>query len=765
MRILHLAAASFLLWVQAPPAAAAPAAGTPAPAKPAPAAPAAAGTPAPAKPAAPAAAPASTNPHVSAGLSLFEQGLLQAADEQLRQALVFEPNTPLDAVQLQILDGMLRAVSADDDLARAAFGRALALNAAVTLPSAATTRVRRVFEQARRELEARTSNRPALASQISKLSTEGKLEGAEALLADAGARKGLTPVESGQLFVLKGLVTVLKGLQAAGPAEGDKAKAAQGSEKQLQAVERQLASEATASLSEAESAQRLMLKGMVLLVKGLVKAESGDEAQAKAAFAQALELDPAAQIPAGATAKVQKLFETAKADAAAAAPPASSSPAAKGLPGEVARLYADGKLERAELLLARSAERSDLTKAESGQLYVLKGLLLVLKGLQKAGPKEQDRARAALGAEGQMKALEVQLAATARASLTDAESAQHLMLKGLVLMVKGLVKAESGNDAQAREAFAQALELDPNARLPATGAAKVQKVFETAKADAAATPPEPRVLIENLPRLFAEGKLERAELVLAESSARADLTRAESEQLFVLKGVLQVLKSLQGTGPTDGERARAALGAGTQIKAIEARLASGADAPLSRAESAQRHLLEGLALVIKGLLQAESGDEVQARASFGRGLALAPGVKLPAVASPRSRQLFEAARISGGSWTDLTPPGSGPPAHLALRLPDEKTGPLRWTGWGLTAGSAALVAGGAVAGIISFSAYQGERDAAARGDWEAYGASYNTVRTAGRVADGLYIGGAVALGAGAALLWMTRGEGWAPGSR
>jgi tetratricopeptide (TPR) repeat protein len=701
------------------------------------------GATAPAAPTpAPASASGSTNPHIAKGLGLFADGLLQEADEALQEAFANPRNTPADAVNLQVLDGMLRAVSADDDLARAAFGRALQLDPAVVLPPSATSRVRRLFEQAKRERELRTAG-PSLASQVEKLSVEGKLDGAEALVA------GASKAEAGQALVLKGLVLVLKGLQKAGPAEAEKAKAAQGVERQLQVAEQQLASNAAAAASESESAQQLVLKGMLLMVKGLVKAEAGDEAQAKAIFAQALELDPGAKLPAIATPRAQKVFEEAKAAAAVSAPREPRT--ARGLPGEVARLYAEGKLERAELLLARNAERADLSKAESGQVFVLKGLLLVLKGLQKAGPKEKDRARAAAGAEGELRAVEEQLASTDRGSLSEAEASQQLVLRGLVLMVKGLVKAEAGKEAQAREVFAQALEIDPDAKLPAAGAPKVQKLFERSKeAAVAAAGPEPRALPENLAKLYADGRLDRAELVLAEAGGRSDLTGDQAAQVFVLKGMLQILRGLQRGSP--------AADAAPQLKVIEERLAAGADAPRAGADLAQRRLLEGMALVLKGVVQAESGDEARARESFERGLALAPEVRLPAVAGLKARKLFEAAKASGAGRADLSPPfWLDRPPYLSLL--EGRPSPARTAGWGFTAGGAALLAGGAVSGVVALNAFRAEQQASANNDGFAFTSSKNTALVARNVADGLYIGGVVALGVGTFLLWQTRGDG------
>src|SRR6185436_12000605 len=119
----------------------------------------------------------------------------------------------------------------------------------------------------------------------------------------------------------------------------------------------------------------------------------------------------------------------------------------------------------------------------------------------------------------------------------ESEASQQLVLKGLVLMVKGLVKAEAGKEAQAKEAFAKALEIDPEAKLPAAGAPKVQQLFEASKeAATAAAGPEPKALPEKVAGLYAEGRLDRAELVLAEAGGRTDLTGDQAAQVFVLKG-------------------------------------------------------------------------------------------------------------------------------------------------------------------------------------------------------------------------------------
>jgi len=101
------------------------------------------------------AAPRPQNPRVKKVLELYERGEIELTEKALRSAQADERNTSADREQLFLIEGMLRVVSAADDQARAAFGRALELNPQAQLPAAASARARKLFEQARQDHEAR----------------------------------------------------------------------------------------------------------------------------------------------------------------------------------------------------------------------------------------------------------------------------------------------------------------------------------------------------------------------------------------------------------------------------------------------------------------------------------------------------------------------------------------------------------------------------------------------------------------------------------
>jgi len=262
------------------------------------------------------------NPRIPTILSLFKAGKLEQAEAELRLARAYEGNTSVDLGQLSILDGMIAAVNADDEQARAAFRRALALDPQAALPEAATAHVRKLFEAVRAEPRAAASTARARASgsarnlpaEFEQQYSAGKLEDAEAFLNTAAAQSDLSQVESGQILVLQGLVEVLKKLRAG--AAPDKCRSYADD---LEAVEARLAEEtATAKLSEAESAQFLALRGSLLVVRGVLRVESGEQDRAKASFRKALEVNPRAKLPSLASAKARRLFNEIKAAVPAA---------------------------------------------------------------------------------------------------------------------------------------------------------------------------------------------------------------------------------------------------------------------------------------------------------------------------------------------------------------------------------------------------------------------------------------------------------------
>jgi TolB-like protein len=77
--------------------------------------------------------------------------------------------------------------------------------------------------------------------------------------------------------------------------------------------------------------------------------------------------------------------------------------------------------------------------------------------------------------------------------------------------------------------------------------------------------------------------------------------------------------------------------------------------------------------------------------------------------------------------------------------------------WAYVTGGAglALLAGGAVAGLSAKSAYDDEKAAAARGDKSAYDSSKSKVKSMSLVADGLFLAGAVGVGAGTYLFYTS----------
>jgi hypothetical protein len=160
----------------------------------------------------------------------------------------------------------------------------------------------------------------------------------------------------------------------------------------------------------------------------------------------------------------------------------AGAPPPRNLPAEFEQLVADGKLPAAGALLDTAGAGKDLAEVESGQLSVLKGVLVVLQSLPKGLPKETCRARA-----DDLQSVEARLAeATAGAELSGAESAQFLALRGLLLTVGGSLRVESGEEDRARASFRKALEINPRARLPGAASAAARRLFDEAKAPARA---------------------------------------------------------------------------------------------------------------------------------------------------------------------------------------------------------------------------------------------------------------------------------------
>ncbi len=261
-----------------------------------------------------------SNPHIPTVLSHFKAGDLPRAEAELRLARAPKgyTNTSVDLGQIAILEGMLAAVDANEEQARAAFRRALALDPQASLPDAATPFVRKIFNAVRAEPRAPSSS-PAsprgagtglnIPAEFEQKFFAGKLEEAEAFLATAGARKDLSEVESGQVDMLQGIVKFFVQLQKKKATPENCASFAN----DLEAIEVRLAEET--SLPEAMAAQVLSLRGVLLMSTGVLRAEAGDDGSAKGAFRKALEINRGAKLPAVASAKARRLFGEAKAAA------------------------------------------------------------------------------------------------------------------------------------------------------------------------------------------------------------------------------------------------------------------------------------------------------------------------------------------------------------------------------------------------------------------------------------------------------------------
>src|SRR5690242_16422514 len=94
--------------------------------------------------AADAARPQAKNPHLPVIQKYLKGGDLDRAEAELRAARAWEGNTSVDHGQISILQGMLSALSANDEEAKAAFRRALALDPQAKLPDVATDQVRKM---------------------------------------------------------------------------------------------------------------------------------------------------------------------------------------------------------------------------------------------------------------------------------------------------------------------------------------------------------------------------------------------------------------------------------------------------------------------------------------------------------------------------------------------------------------------------------------------------------------------------------------------
>lgn len=264
------------------------------------------------------ARPQAKNPHLAVIQGYFKAGKLDQVESELRAAKAWDQNKSVDLGRIAILEGMLSALSAEDEQARASFRRALALDPQATLPAEANAHVRKMFDAVRAEARSATpagspsgggkSSGRNLPAEFEQQIAKGDLKAAEKMLGEARAKGGLSDVESGQVLILQGMLENLKSLQEEKAPEYYRSHA-----DDLEASEARLGEDsAKVQLSDSDAAQFLSLRTSMLVGCGMLRMKAGDEKLARAAFRKALALDPRARLPAVATAKTRRAFEEAK---------------------------------------------------------------------------------------------------------------------------------------------------------------------------------------------------------------------------------------------------------------------------------------------------------------------------------------------------------------------------------------------------------------------------------------------------------------------
>jgi hypothetical protein len=156
----------------------------------------------------------------------------------------------------------------------------------------------------------------------------------------------------------------------------------------------------------------------------------------------------------------------------------------------------------------------------------------------------------------------------------------------------------------------------------------------------------------------------------------------------------------------------------------------------------------------------EWADEPGARIAFREALEADRNARLPRSVQGKTLQVFEqekearrASAAAGGpifqhQEQQVTVNTSVAPVFNIIFA----EGPQR-TGLYVGGAGLALLAGGAVAGSIAAIEYRNERAASTNGDWTAYVRNRDNGKVAADIADGLCSVGALAVGAGAFILW------------
>jgi len=142
----------------------------------------------------------------------------------------------------------------------------------------------------------------------------------------------------------------------------------------------------------------------------------------------------------------------------------------------------------------------------------------------------------------------------------------------------------------------------------------------------------------------------------------------------------------------------------------------------------------------RGIIRMQEGDEAGARAAFYEALLVDRSTVLPTHAPPEVIPVFEEIKL----------------ASEAAR--GQFLGGPRGQGVAVAGAGLALIAGGAVAGVIALNSYHMEQDAQENLKYDAYTQSRDTSKLAINVADGLYVAGALALGVGTYLFFSIPGK-------
>lgn len=225
------------------------------------------------------------------------------------------------------------------------------------------------------------------------------------------------------------------------------------------------------------------------ILHGMFWAASADDEQTLAVFRRALALDLKAQLPEWATQRMRKLFEQARRDIEQARreseelsrlPPPSQGARSRPLVRESLVALVSGALseetdlQRVKALLDKAEDRKD----EHAWRLLLQGMLKFLEHLQ-TGPGEGDHGKQAFLEAARSHADDLKAVEVALSEDGTGDRPQVLLLREMLLTAEGLLRLGCGEEVLARTAFQRALELNPEARLPAFARGDARRLFDT----------------------------------------------------------------------------------------------------------------------------------------------------------------------------------------------------------------------------------------------------------------------------------------------